>query len=529
MRAAPIAKRNISKTSVMRFPPRTSYPSLEAKKQKGQDEEPGFKITRTTHMHSNEKLTPQYPGQSGGGSVGLVSREYVGSREEDSLPEIDDYRGRRRTKNVSRKDEFDEFRETHDIKFQDLEDHGGEGEGWQEMDAIDELTIRSKRKKESTITNSEREAFHKIFADIFTRYQAQTPNEYTPRDPFEEDEDEDFGTKTWDPQQESQNETKDPRKTAKAKLDDIMKDVMYERPSRSQLEEIVQRYPPPLRAAASRAVGLDKLDLKGENNELLSDGGSVPMEPAVHSALVGLQNAEQLRVETLMRNAETDFALWGVLEAEVFPLIEKLGLGKVRNNAPKEETEKESTTSKKFWKKGKKSKGVEKPAESSVGNKTLVFDKREDGISSLELYGPLYPSYLLLALRLLDRSFTKPSPLTLSLLPKIKSLGIISQVLGASTQLYNELITIYWHRRDNFRGVLDLLEEMEQSGLSWDQETLTLVDDMRRLQRAAHRGDRGDTSKALFRFSEFAPGGFDSWALKIRRSLKSDPMSALDF
>jgi hypothetical protein len=473
--------------------PRISYPSLEPKKRKGEDSSdlpiPKFGISSNNNPHdrfrnSYKDLAPDVP-QS----------------------QFQSHQGRWRIKNQYQNDKFDEFRETHDIKFLDPE-LGQEGEIWQETDAIDELTLRSPREKESTITNSEREAFQKIFADIFTRYQGPSPATAAPRDFFEEHGD--LEAETFKPERPK----KDKAQKTRAKLGDIMKDVVNKSATREQLEEIVSRYPAPLRAAASRAVGLDKAIDRPPTEE-----GAMAAEAVVDTRLVELQNAEQLRVETLMRNAETDFALWAILEKEVFPLIDKLGLGELKGGPRKENIQAEDATTKQTSNKAKKSKKAQLLKEPPAESKTIIFNKSEDGISSLELYGPLYPSHLLLALRLLDRSFTKPSPLTFSILPKIKSLGLISQVLGASTQLYNELITIYWHRRDDFRGVLDLLQEMEQSGLDWDQNTLDLVEDIRRLQRAAVRGDRGDTVKALFRFPEFAPGGFDAWATKIKRGL----------
>jgi len=206
-----------------------------------------------------------------------------------------------------------------------------------------------------------------------------------------------------------------------------------------------------------------------------------------------------------------------VMEEEVFPLIAKLGL---------EGTEKKETPPKKHGKKAKATKS------SKTNPRKLVLPPEEEQIVQLEpiihegqvvsplaFYGPLYPSYLLLGLRLLDRSFAKPSPLTLSILPKIKSLGLVSHVLGASTQLYNELLIIYWYRYDDFRGALNLLSEMEQSGLNFNEETLEIVEDIRTMQARIARGDRGETLKALWSLPEFAPGKFAHWRKKIASML----------
>jgi hypothetical protein len=225
-------------------------------------------------------------------------------------------------------------------------------------------------------------------------------------------------------------------------------------------------------------------------------------------------------VEVKMRAAKTDFDLWAVMEAEVFPLISRLGL---------EGTEQKETPPKKRVKKAK----VPKPAKTlktEPGKLALPSEKEQipqfepivhEGqvVSPLAFYGPLYPSYLLLGLRILDRSFAKPSPLTLSILPKIKSLGLISHVLGASTQLYNELLIIYWYRYDDFRGAINLLSEIEQSGLNFNKETLEIVEDIRNMQIRILRGDRGETLKALWSLPEFAPGKFGYWQRKITKML----------
>jgi hypothetical protein len=126
----------------------------------------------------------------------------------------------------------------------------------------------------------------------------------------------------------------------------------------------------------------------------------------------------------------------------------------------------------------------------------------------------------LLGLRLLDRSFAKPSPLVLNVLPRIKSLGIVSHVLGASTAFYNELLRIYWIRYDDFLGVSKLLNEMEQAGLEFDEETLNIVNEIYHAQLKVRKGDRGSVLQALWSMPEFAPGKFRGWKEKIQASVE---------
>ncbi|RAL60667.1 hypothetical protein DID88_009985 [Monilinia fructigena] len=210
---------------------------------------------------------------------------------------------------------------------------------------------------------------------------------------------------------------------------------------RKQRRAEINRYPPALRAAAARAIGLypeEELDAGIENTELGFDAHEELRQP------------ERERVEGLLRNANTDFELWEVLEKEVFPLI-----GKMVEEDP-----------------------------------TTTADV-EPKVSPLALYGPLYPSYLLLGLRLLDRGYSRPSQLSLSILPRIKSFGLLSHVLGASTPLYNELLRISWLRYDDFRTCIDLLEEMEHAGLEFDSETLGIVTDILKIRAFVWKGEAG--------------------------------------
>jgi hypothetical protein len=296
---------------------------------------------------------------------------------------------------------------------------------------------------------------------------------------------------------------------AKERLESIMGDSMTERfpQTRDEKEIVVNRYPPTLRALAAKAVGLDYDEAHFEKT-------------AQEEETIDTDQLEELRrpvreeVEAKMRAAETDSEMWDVMEREVFPLIEKLGLEKAENEKPaKKLGQKPAIISKTSPRK------TILPLEDkqTMHFEPIVHEGQE--ISPLAFYGPLYPSYLLLGLRLLDRSFAKPSPLTLSILPKIKSLGLISHVLGASTQLYNELLIIYWYRYDDFRGVISLLSEMEESGLIFNQETLEIINDILRMQGRILKGDRGPTLKALWSLPEFAPGKFGYWRKKIKKML----------
>jgi Mtf2 family len=255
------------------------------------------------------------------------------------------------------------------------------------------------------------------------------------------------------------------------------------------LMNAIGRYPPSLRAAAARAVGLSR-DQRQEQREPTADT----------KELEDLRQSELKRVEELMRAATTDAKLWQVMEREVFSLIGKLGFGEgapVRDEigAGRSKRERES-------------------ADESGTSKNELLD--------VAVYGSLYPLHLLAGLRLLDLSFSKPSLLALNVLPRIKSLGLISHVLGASTALYNELLHIYCFRYDNFAGAVNLLIEMEQSGLEFDAETLAVVEKIAHMQRDVLYGDSRSSLKELWSMPEFVPGKFEEWKGKIQASLTGE-------
>ena len=395
--------------------------------------------------------------------------------------------------------EFDKFDAEFDEFGLDEAPEGNDTIHYEEVDEIERLTQKRDPGQDgtSTITPSERLAFQKIFSDIFARAQPLTP--YGPDGLLEEEE-------TGTPHQVASRAAK-----AKERLGEIV-DIGAEERSQIEMKAAVNRYPAALRPAAARAMGLASYKPAPPAPPATAiDQPSIDQQLIEDEKLEQLRKPERDRVEGLMRSASTDFELWTVMQKEVFPLISKLGL--------KEAAEEDAAPKKSRAK--NKSQDLESPPQDNSEQKQALAasDSALDAMSPLDIYGPLYPSYLLLGLRLLDRSFARPSPLTRALLPAIKSLGIISHVLGGSTQLYNELLLIHWYRFDDFRGVLNLLIEMDQFGLSWDKETLGVVEQIIKIQAAVADGKRGVALKALWSLPEFAPGRFNRWRNKIAPTL----------
>lgn len=420
-------------------------------------------------------------------SIGFNIRRVNTKTPETTQPS----KGYRRVAARSREDDFnDDFSMPGTIDFEGVDENiGGESNA-------------AYQPRESTITDREKAAFQRIFTDIFER------SKINPKIPEEKATGIAFPgfTGTGDGQR------------AKIALNSILTSAIQKQPkSRLEIKQAISRYPPALRDDAAKAMlrGDDPLPGIVENYEVDEEEESVSRVARKLQAeeLEALRAPERLRVETLMREAKTDFELWEIMEQEVFSMISKLGLEERPSETPAVDKRK------KGWKKVQEALEKEQQRVQDELSSEKADTETETGVSPLQIYGPLYPSYLLLGLRLLDRSFAKPSPLALSILPKIKSLGFISRVLGASTQFYNDLLRIYRYRYDDFRGMIDLMYEMEASALDTDEETLAIVHDVLKMQASVKNHERGQAVQALWSMPEFAPRRFTSWRDRIKNSM----------
>lgn len=106
----------------------------------------------------------------------------------------------------------------------------------------------------------------------------------------------------------------------------------------------------------------------------------------------------------------------------------------------------------------------------------------------------LYPAALLFALRLFARTFPS-SHFAFNLLPRIRELGHTSYVLGASTQFYNSLMSLKWHRHSSLREIHQLLSEMERGGVEFNEETGRVIRQIVNERREADLASSGSTGR----------------------------------
>jgi hypothetical protein len=367
-------------------------------------------------------------------------------------------------------------------------------EGYGQEDAETESGIPS------TITPAEQDIFNEIFEEIAKKrglkLDSALPSEQAADKPGEKHSPaaptvEMFGIRTKEPSKEIVQSTfnfviqdiadKRPKRVKQAELAARLPKV-----SPSEWEYALKRFPPSLRRAAQAALGIihgpqpsDTKTYDQSEPAELSESRPLGQPPSYYNPTDSdellrerpvpsdtdamlhdvVRREERVRVQSKMEAARTDFELWEVLEEEVFPLVWKLGI------------------------------------DGSPGD--------EHGKLPLDQYGPLYPAYLLEALKLFDTHFARPSPLALQILPRVKELGAASYVLGVTTPFYNELARIMWTRYGDPAAVFDLLEEMRSAGLYCDQGTLNLVKEIGAFFEEADKGKHGPFVKELASLPEF--------------------------
>jgi len=316
------------------------------------------------------------------------------------------------------------------------------------------------RQRKSTITDSERKAFQRLFGNLVFQPKQQ---------PLPPDTDEE------------------------SSLDSVLEDVLIKHRARSNRDSPSLKIPS-IRSVAEVLIGRKSnhdqetiRDITGDNN-----------------SLEALQKQQYDRVEGLLHAAKTDVELWNVLETEVFSIIRELDLDGAAANTEM---------------KGKGNSCRETPIlKPTIENICEEIDRA----SGLAIIGPNYPSFLVIAVRQLRQEFPSSS-LSLTILPTVKDLGRGSYVLGASTVLYNELISLAWLTYADFECIEELLQDMDNSGVDFDGNTLELLESIHDEARKACMGRFGATVAAVWEMDRFT----DGWRkLERWRDIIKDRMQA---
>ncbi|KAG8157783.1 hypothetical protein KVR01_012445 [Diaporthe batatas] len=277
--------------------------------------------------------------------------------------------------------------------------------------------------------------------------------------------------------------------------------------SAAEREEALLQFPPSLRRAARTAYGMME---SARDIPVATEGGGQEglglerdaVEADAVEAVASTDNLARkveadasrrearLTIRAKMEKAENDFALWEVVEKEVFSLVDKLGLAAA---PPGSKPQKQKPSRKK------------KAAAGDEGANADASAAAPKPLLNMDTYGPIYPMLLLDALHMLDNKFSRPSPLAFSLLPRIKELGLPSYVLGVSTSFYNKLLTVMWERFGDVPGVFALLEEMRHAGLQFDEETKSVLHRIDYVLRSVQRGESGFFLRKMMKMPEYEP------------------------
>ncbi|KAI6351319.1 hypothetical protein MCOR25_010008 [Pyricularia grisea] len=192
---------------------------------------------------------------------------------------------------------------------------------------------------------------------------------------------------------------------------------------------------------------------------------------------------ERDRVNALMLLTKSDFELWDVLEREVFSMVSRLGLDAKGTPPPRS---------------GKKSKKTSDSTSASVPS-----DGGPRRRLDLAVHGPLYSSHIIAGLKTMDQRYPGSS-LALAILPRVKSLGLASYILGASVDLYTAQMNLHWNRYRDVRAVLDLMDEMKSAELLFDKKHLTMLEEMERAMVLCLSGKRGEPIANIIASPEWA-------------------------
>lgn len=305
--------------------------------------------------------------------------------------------------------------------------------------------------------------------------------------------------------------------------------------SADEREKALLQFPPTLRKAARQAFGMfnifEPTQTEGASQEALGtapdhpdpieavDAGPSKEKLARTVEIESQRRHERLRIMARMETCANDFEVWEVMEKEVFPLVNRLGITDLPANS--------DFRPKKIKKRGRKKKGeaVEAGAEvveMGAGN-SETDQPSAKGELDMEIYGPIYPQLLLDGLNFLGTKFARPSPYTTHLLARVKQLGLVSYVLGVSTAFYNRLMLILWNRFGDAHGVLALLEEMRHAGLFFDEDSLSVVSRIQTMYVQADKGQRGRFVQEMMRMPEYEPliaMRLSHWAGTIEASIR---------
>ncbi|KAA8626799.1 hypothetical protein PtrSN002B_010532 [Pyrenophora tritici-repentis] len=314
--------------------------------------------------------------------------------------------------------------------------------------------------RKTTITSTERAAFQKLYKRFTTEGRQQKDKDHAIEldqiaDEYYEDEED-----------------------SKPSLDKVFKEAMQAKPRVRAVRTEKIRAPrkhaqaseedgvntPPTKAAHSRRDRGDKVDL---------------------AKFKEMRLAERQRIDHLIRTAPTDHALWQILDREVLTRVRDLDLDNANTG--------DSTT------------GDSKKKHQPSKSKSQTSLKPDPPTTEASILFQNYPHHLITAIHTLRTEFPS-SPLPLSILPTIKSLGRSSHALGGTPALYKNLIRTAWIQQSSYMTIDSLLTEMDHHAIEFDADILALLQAIIKENHQAYSGVLGKEMQMVLGMDMFVEG-----------------------
>jgi hypothetical protein len=335
--------------------------------------------------------------------------------------------------------------------------------------ALDELEPARK----TTITSTERAAFEKLYRKYDTRGRPQNEKDHEVEidaiadEYYEDDEDNPANIdKIFD-------EALKGKSSARREWNRSSSDQLRSRKPRQDLESMAQHI-----LKGTRPAEMERPVKRTERRKDMSAKAAKLNEERLR---------ERNRVDELLKSATTDRDLWQTLHREVFDRIRNLNLdGPPAPKSSKRERENKSKSESKS-----KSEGKSKSTTATTVDPKILFKN--------------YPHHLLTALSTLRTNFPS-SPLPLSILPAIKSLGRSSYALGATTALYTQLLRTAWLQQSSYPLLINLLTDMHNGAVEFSLDTLHLLDAVVKEYDMARSGRLGREMQMVYGMEQFGEG-----------------------
>lgn len=348
-------------------------------------------------------------------------------------------------RNISRYSRKDDTAPAEDIPFEDKDNL---------PPALDDLEPARK----TTITSSERAAFEKLYRKFDTRGRRQNEKEH-------EVEIDAIADEYWEPDDEDKA----------ADLDKIFDDALKGNPrpvgewNRSGTNQLGSRKPrQDLQTMAEHVLKRTRpIDMKLAEKRAARKKDISAKAAKLNEARIN----ERKRVDDLLKSATTDRELWDTLHREVFNPIRQMDLDGTSKPGPKKSRNSKTTA--------------------TTADPKILFTN--------------YPHHVLTALTTLRTHFPA-SPLSLSILPTIKSLGRSSYALGATTTLYTQLLRTAWLQQSSYPLLISLLTDMHNGAIEFSLDTLGLLDQVIKEFDMARSGRLGREMQMVYGMEQFGEG-----------------------